>query len=333
MLQLLTQTLSSRYFPTSQFGNDFSNPAYNELQKLFEDIASEIESLLPEGKYSVSTNLGRGGIAFVPWIGIHSTNQSFDSSANNGFYLTLLWKYSGSGIALSLQKGTDGITGGNKAGKIQTAVDLIRSKYGTGGFHTSINLEYDRGRPKAYEQAHIFGREYMQSNLNNLENDLFKIEQLYDGVVNDNPIVFSDDEGVPSGIISEQSYEPTFDRDLLDIRAKELLSKPNRKPAKGNQSPSTRVIETTQYERDPTVKADVLERASGVCELCKKKAPFTKDDGTLFLEVHHVIPLAEKGPDTVNNAVALCPNCHREAHLGQNRDRIRQDLQNLIFKS
>ena len=193
-------------------------------------------------------------------------------------------------LALSLQKGTDGITGGNKAGKIQTAVDLIRSKYGTGGFHTSINLEYDRGRPKAYEQAHIFGREYMQSNLNNLENDLFKIEQLYDGVVNDNPIVFSDDEGVPSGIISEQSYEPTFDRDLLDIRAKELLSKPNRKPAKGNQSPLTRFIETTQYERDPTVKADVLEEQA-VFASCAKL--LSRDDGTLF-EVHHVIPLAEK---------------------------------------
>ena len=76
MLHLLSQTLSSKYFPTTQFGNDFSNPGYNELQGLFENIASRIESLVPEDKYSVSTNLGRGGIAFVPWIGFTLQSQA-----------------------------------------------------------------------------------------------------------------------------------------------------------------------------------------------------------------------------------------------------------------
>lgn len=34
-----------------------------------------------------------------------------------------------------------------------------------------------------------------------------------------------------------------------------------------------------------------------------------------FLEVHHVKWLAKGGSDTVNNVVALCPNCHRKMHL------------------
>ncbi|HXU34436.1 MAG TPA: HNH endonuclease [Thermoanaerobaculia bacterium] len=34
------------------------------------------------------------------------------------------------------------------------------------------------------------------------------------------------------------------------------------------------------------------------------------------MEVHHRIRLAYGGEDTVENAVALCPNCHREAHHG-----------------
>ncbi|WP_196799400.1 HNH endonuclease [Thioalkalivibrio sp. ALMg9] len=61
----------------------------------------------------------------------------------------------------------------------------------------------------------------------------------------------------------------------------------------------------------------VLRRAQGVCESCGEDAPFTKNsDGAPYLEVHHKLPLAEKCPDSVNNAIALCPNCHRKAHYG-----------------
>ncbi|WP_442967956.1 HNH endonuclease [Rheinheimera sp.] len=35
-----------------------------------------------------------------------------------------------------------------------------------------------------------------------------------------------------------------------------------------------------------------------------------------YLEVHHRIPLAEKGEDTLENAIELCPNCHIQAHFG-----------------
>ena len=76
-------------------------------------------------------------------------------------------------------------------------------------------------------------------------------------------------------------------------------------------------IVSTGFRRNPDVIVEVLKRAAGVCEKCNKPAPFVrKSDGSPFLEVHHWIPLAEHGPDTVDNAGALCPNCHREAHYG-----------------
>jgi 5-methylcytosine-specific restriction endonuclease McrA len=31
---------------------------------------------------------------------------------------------------------------------------------------------------------------------------------------------------------------------------------------------------------------------------------------------HHVKQLAHGGEDTVENAIAVCPNCHRKAHHG-----------------
>ena len=72
------------------------------------------------------------------------------------------------------------------------------------------------------------------------------------------------------------------------------------------------------YRRNSDVVAEVLYRAGGICEGCNQSAPFArKQDGSPYLEVHHRIHLAEGGDDTVENAIALCPNCHRQEHHGR----------------
>lgn len=71
------------------------------------------------------------------------------------------------------------------------------------------------------------------------------------------------------------------------------------------------------FTRNPDVVAEVLLRAAGNCEHCKKEAPFKrKKDLQPYLEVHHIIQLSAGGEDTVSNALALCPNCHRYLHFG-----------------
>lgn len=76
-------------------------------------------------------------------------------------------------------------------------------------------------------------------------------------------------------------------------------------------------VVTSIFDRNPDVVAEVLSRASGVCEGCTKPAPFVRrSNGSPYLEVHHRTPLAVGGEDTVENALALCPNCHRAAHYG-----------------
>jgi len=65
------------------------------------------------------------------------------------------------------------------------------------------------------------------------------------------------------------------------------------------------------------VIVEVLKRANGICERCKSKAPFIrKKDHTPYLEVHHKVFLANGGEDSIENAIAVCPNCHRELHFG-----------------
>jgi len=82
--------------------------------------------------------------------------------------------------------------------------------------------------------------------------------------------------------------------------------------------PEKTTVTTTVFKRNPYVVAEVLIRANGICERCKSNAPFErKSDGTPYLEVHHKQPLSENGEDTVSNAIALCPNGHRELHFGK----------------
>lgn len=84
-----------------------------------------------------------------------------------------------------------------------------------------------------------------------------------------------------------------------------------------NTKPTKQIVEIQIFNRNPDVVAEVLAKAKGRCGSCNKKAPFKrKTDSTPYLEVHHIIPLAEDGDDTVENAIALCPNCHRKAHYG-----------------
>ncbi|WP_428946851.1 HNH endonuclease [Acidithiobacillus ferrooxidans] len=86
---------------------------------------------------------------------------------------------------------------------------------------------------------------------------------------------------------------------------------------KKSRKPRLRVREVVAYERNPDVVAEVLTRADGKCEACKKPAPFLRrSNGKPYLEVHHVMQLADGGDDTVENAIAVCPNCHRKAHYG-----------------
>ena len=86
---------------------------------------------------------------------------------------------------------------------------------------------------------------------------------------------------------------------------------------KANKKPKEITIQTKGYERNADVITEVLKRAGKNCERCKKEAPFIRrKDNTPYLEVHHKKLLSQGGDDTVENAIALCPNCHRELHYG-----------------
>lgn len=122
-----------------------------------------------------------------------------------------------------------------------------------------------------------------------------------------------------------------FDAEVKQQREKQRQKAATTPPA-GNSSPPKKATTSTAYQRDPEVVAWVLEAARGFCECCDNPAPFHREDGTPFLEVHHVQRLADGGPDVIENAVALCPNCHRELHFGVDKSVIAKRLRSKIAR-
>lgn len=121
----------------------------------------------------------------------------------------------------------------------------------------------------------------------------------------------------------DQRFELQLEARLAD------KSVPVTKPA-GVVAPTRVRGSAASFRRSVEVAEWVLKHAKGKCELCGNPAPFVRVTGEGYLEVHHVQPLAEGGPDTVENAVAVCPNCHRAAHHSKDADEISTRLRQYL---
>jgi 5-methylcytosine-specific restriction endonuclease McrA len=123
--------------------------------------------------------------------------------------------------------------------------------------------------------------------------------------------------------------EAAVARELVELRATKLmeddlatlLHKWKSSPASRRKKPRSRRTSTRQHDRSEVVIAIAKKRAKSKCEMpdcgCQ---PFIDGAGSVFLEVHHIVPLSDGGRDCPNNTAALCPNCHRRLHHGQDKE-------------
>jgi len=86
----------------------------------------------------------------------------------------------------------------------------------------------------------------------------------------------------------------------------------------GAGGPERRTITGSAFVRDRQIRDRALARAAGNCEYCGK-AGFEMENGGVYLETHHIVPLSEGGKDAVRNVAVLCANHHRQAHHGKHR--------------
>ena len=112
-------------------------------------------------------------------------------------------------------------------------------------------------------------------------------------------------------LISDETDKVRESRALTKL---ERSKKINRAPKKPNRIAVTSYV----YDRSADIIAEALIRANGGCEKCNSPAPFIrKKDGTPYLEVHHIVSLSNGGDDSMENVLAICPNCHRKEHYGK----------------
>ena len=116
---------------------------------------------------------------------------------------------------------------------------------------------------------------------------------------------------IPTGSTKKDDDFGERVRELQDVPTSALI-----KQAQTKTKPELRETKTLAYVRNPAVVVLAKRYAKGICQDCLKPAPFKTKDGEPYLEVHHKRPLSEGGLDTVKNATALCPNCHRKRHFG-----------------
>lgn len=178
-------------------------------------------------------------------------------------------------------------------------------KFSKSRYYESLSKQFGRG-PSAYE--------YRMQNISYVMSLMGR-----DWLVGLRPAknVGSRVAGMIETMIAELEGKPVAPVVAFEIEVRDRVKKAEFPEPQGSDAPRSHTALVTQYQRDPTVKAWVLKAAAGVCECCKTVAPFKGADGFPYLEVHHVIKLAESGPDTIFNAVAVCPNCHRELHYGE----------------
>lgn len=88
---------------------------------------------------------------------------------------------------------------------------------------------------------------------------------------------------------------------------------------------------SSQFTRDPAVRSAALARAGGLCEFCKAPG-FETASGGIYLESHHIVPLAEGGKDLPENVIALCPLHHREAHHGIRAKKLRSSFKSIVVR-
>ena len=120
----------------------------------------------------------------------------------------------------------------------------------------------------------------------------------------------------------DRDEDPTIWKESLDVLRKRAVAS-----SAPGRTPSERKM-LVQYRSD-AVKVYTMRRANGVCEACGQPAPFMTGAGRPYLETHHIRRLSDGGPDHPRWVIAVCPNCHRRAHYGNDKSDFNQKLANI----
>ena len=95
----------------------------------------------------------------------------------------------------------------------------------------------------------------------------------------------------------------------------------------------SKLVDAMRRERSRLMAEYALARSNGTCEGCLKPAPFIRRNGEPYLEIHHLVALAEDGSDHPANVAAICPNCHAQITHGRDGSKFNIEIRDRIFQA
>ena len=129
------------------------------------------------------------------------------------------------------------------------------------------------------------------------------------------------EQKVTMGSLTQTTVEHIIEKSWPKKTSVEDKLKKLREILKKSDPTSDEYVEVNgkRIKRNRTVVAYVKLRDGYKCIACG--FTLTKKDGTKYIEAAHIIPRSSNGndtmgPDTSENMVALCPNCHKKLDLG-----------------
>lgn len=288
-----------------------SNPSWDRLVKNLPKAIKASANLTDA--YKIEGSIGKGAISEIPWICFF--DKDITESAQNGFYIVLLFKADMSGYYLSLNQGWTQyeneykVKEGKKSiiANANKAQSILRSVSGliTG----PINLKARTDLGKGYELGNICATEYAIGSKTTDAQFLYDLHMLIGiykelkGLVGKNILTIS-------SVASEEDYQS----ESQVVIPKELPAGPiAKKDTKATSGSKTSF-------RDPSVAKLALEQANYQCIFGTDHLTFTSAATKKpFVEAHHIIPMEfqdqfEFSLDVPENIIALCPNCHRKIH-------------------
>lgn len=278
--------------------------------------------------YEVKGSIGQGNIARVPWVGVFKTTVT--SSAENGFYIVLLFAEDMSRCYLSLNQG---ITAVEKLYSMTFALRKMREAADKAVAKLKLDPEVQTGRielratgdlGRAYEAAAIASYCYPREQLPSVEvffRHFDHLIEIYQTLINrfgcDLYSLFHVDEADFQQVALEKA-----------ARAAKLSGEAQVLDAVGGvEIAVSTMLGTRGFVRSPSIAAEAIRAAKFKCEVDESHWTFTSNARKQrYVEAHHLIPISKQSHflyslDVSANVIALCATCHRLLHYGASSER------------
>ena len=207
---------------------------------------------------------------------------------------------------------------------ISVTVDPIKAKY-------IVKQNGETVKPKhVIEYIEIFTADTIAKSKTSLP------RQIMNWVLRDNNYVWTiESVATPKNILPEPTVEENDDeKEQIEI-IKEIRQETNAKQSiitdlknLKETDPEIIVINSKSYKRDNKTIAQIKVMKEFKCQICG--TTILKKDGSNYVEAAHIKPKHQKGRETPDNIILLCPNHHKEFDIGDRRV-ISQDINHIVF--